>query len=79
MQDFDWQQPASLARVNGREMLGDGRSRDLTVPIARGPVAALLDTYLEQRESDRGLCRLTIAGGFHLDGLEIEDLIEARP
>jgi len=67
-------QPATLSRINGME-IGNGRRRMSGVAITEGPLKDMLAAYYQQRESERGRLRLTIAGGFHLDGHEIEDLI----
>lgn len=63
-------------RINGREW-GDRGHRALGVELARGSLSQMLESYAEQPAAVRKACRVTIFGGFHLDGSEIDDLIEA--
>ena len=46
--------------------------------VAQGTLYDMVSRYLEFSEAERSMMTITIDGGFHMDGVEIEYLAKRR-
>lgn len=70
MKDLDWDQEAGLSRG----VVSDGWPLPMGEDVAQGTLEEMVRRYLEFPEAERSAMSITIDGGFHLDGIEIDFL-----
>jgi len=74
MKHLDWDQDAGLSR----SVFGDGWALPMGEDVAQGTLHDMVSRYLEFPEAERSMMTITIDGGFHMDGVEIEYLAKRR-
>ena len=74
MKDLNWDQEAGLSRISFSNEL-DGWPFPMGEDVAQGTLREMLSLYLEFTEDERSRMTITIAGGFHVDGCEIDALV----
>ncbi len=77
MAELDWQQWAQLIKVN-LIALGEGHRQTSGKLLGQGSLDEVLKVFSALADGEKAKSRLEIAGGFHLDGAEIADLVRIR-
>jgi hypothetical protein len=77
MGDLFWDQEAGLSRTVMVDELG-GWPFAMGEDIAQGTLEEMLDRYLGLSDEERPRMTITISGGFHLEGHEIDALAARR-
>ncbi len=74
MANLDWKQPAGLQIITSWETDGDGRTT-ASNPIDQMTLVEAVQRYSKLHNWQAKKCRIIVAGGFHIDGHEIEALV----
>ena len=72
--DLDWSQPAGLQIITSWEADGHGRTT-ATSPTDQMTLVEAVQRYSKLHSWQATKCRIIVAGGFHIDGHEIDALI----